>query len=252
MSDGVILSPEMARLVRETVDEYLERARSPRHMETVTELARVPITHQAPEVYVAYPCTSAGIPAREDGDPYTGEADQPGQALCDIYKIKVSELGYGYTNIAELIEVEGLRKRVYNITTSVLAQDYLIVHRDKFGRWLAGVGAGGGHSVISFEVISLAPYLVEISSACVAVNAEVLAVSCSAAGVAVGDLVLVYDPYGCWFTVPIDVLEGAHGVAMSMAKGSDWDVPFCVEDIGEGSCYWMVNHLCCMEDIYPS
>jgi len=109
--------------------------------------------------------------------------------------------------------------------------------------------SGGGAPQIRFRVLSLAPYLVEISSACVAVNAEVLDVSCNS-GLTPGDEVLIFDPSGCWFTVPIDVLEGAHGIAVSMSKGAYWDVPDCVEEVDGGPCWWMVIHLCCMEDLF--
>lgn len=110
---------------------------------------------------------------------------------------------------------------------------------------------GVGHEVIDFEVISLASYLSEGSTPCVAVNAEVLGVSCNAQTVQVGDEVRVYDPAGCWFRVPIDVLEGARGQAVLMQRGEYEAVPDCEEYDEYGECWWLVQHLCCVEELYP-
>jgi len=111
-----------------------------------------------------------------------------------------------------------------------------------------GVGPGG-HAVIRFRVIALCPYTDDWSSPCICVRAEILTVSCDS-GLAVGDEVLVYDPSGCWFQVPIEVLENAHGIAVSMARADYEAVPDCLESIDFGACFWMVQHLCCLEELY--
>jgi hypothetical protein len=114
---------------------------------------------------------------------------------------------------------------------------------------IVSLGSSRGHAVIRFRVLSLAPYLIETWGPCMAVNAEVLSVSCHGS-VQVGDEVIVYDPSACWFSIPIEILEGAYGVAVQMDKGDYWDVPDCVDEIDSGSCWWLVQHLCCTEDVY--
>lgn len=108
---------------------------------------------------------------------------------------------------------------------------------------------GGGHVVIQFSILYLAPYTDEISSPCEAVVAEVTSVSCNSSGVAVGDEVTVYDPSACWFNVPIEVLEGATGQAVLMQADEYGSVPDCVEQ-ETAACWWLVQHLCCTEELY--
>lgn len=120
------------------------------------------------------------------------------------------------------------------------------------GKWFClDEGGDGGHSVIRFRVISLAPYTDEVSSPCEAVIAEVLSVSCQSSSVSVGDEVTIYDPSNCWFNVPIEVLEGASGQAVLMEAGVYEQVPDCVEASEEG-CWWLVQHLCCTEELYAN
>jgi hypothetical protein len=99
-----------------------------------------------PEVYVAYPQESDGIPALVAGT--GGDPDVPGSAKCDIYRI----LG-GPQGSPTLVKVGNLFQTVYNLTKSILTQDWLTVTRDKFGSWLAQVGGSGTPSYVWRQVV---------------------------------------------------------------------------------------------------
>lgn len=75
----------------------------------------------APEVYVAKP-QGQGIPGITRGSP-----DRPGVAKCDVYQIKQA---------TETLVPIGLNRWVYNLSDQMIVQDWIIVVRDKFGRWL--------------------------------------------------------------------------------------------------------------------
>lgn len=87
-----------------------------------------------PDIYIAWP-PAAGIPACWD-DPGTAPA-LPGEATCDIYRIKV------VSGEAELHAVPGLSHKVYNLSNAKIDQDWVVVGRDKFGKWLVIGGAAG-------------------------------------------------------------------------------------------------------------
>jgi hypothetical protein len=86
------------------------------------------------EVYIAWP-PAAGIPACWD-DPGTAPA-LPGEATCDIYRIKI------VSGEAELTAVAGLSHKVYNLSNAKVDQDWVVVARDTFGKWLVIGGAVG-------------------------------------------------------------------------------------------------------------
>lgn len=103
--------------------------------------------HQAPEVYVAKPQTSAGIPKLLATDGTTGTGtdisgslfDEPGKAECDIYKILVDSV----SGDPELHSM-GLTKTVHNLSSSDLDQDWILVIRTKAGKWIATSTTPGG------------------------------------------------------------------------------------------------------------
>ena len=84
------------------------------------------------------------------------------------------------------------------------------------------------------------------------------------------DEVVIWDPSQCQFNIPADILPGMHGTAIKMAWStataetgtgtvSTVGVPGisqCVDDLGSGTgwvsgeCWWMVQTLCCGEDVY--
>ena len=81
---------------------------------------------KASQVLIAYPQTADGIPALS--------TTAPGYADCDIYWIDES------TSPPSLSKITGLVYRVYNLTKVALAQDYVAIHQDRSGRWIAGTG----------------------------------------------------------------------------------------------------------------
>jgi len=83
--------------------------------------------HQAPEVYVAFPQEETGIPALEATDP-----PRPGHAKCDIYQIRIMSDGV----TPELIPINEFWKIVYNPFDVPIRQDWIVVVRDKYGKWL--------------------------------------------------------------------------------------------------------------------
>lgn len=84
--------------------------------------------HQAPETYIAK-APSDGIPAFSD--------NAPGFADCEIYKV----IGASVAN-PTIALVTSAKKRVYNLTLgSIPAETLFSIVRDKFGHWIANVGA---------------------------------------------------------------------------------------------------------------
>lgn len=97
----------------------------------------------APEVYIALP-PSGGIPALDSitagtsSDNPPAEGDRPGHAVCTIYQIVNGELKL----------MSGLTKTVYNLSESEIAQDWILIQRDKGGRWVAVQGGSGASTNI--------------------------------------------------------------------------------------------------------
>ena len=83
--------------------------------------------------------------------------------------------------------------------------DYVVAYYDrKRGAFIPVVGGGGGGGGGQRRRFELGPYLGDMVSAeCDSVRAEVLDVSCSGAGVNVGDEVTIWDPSRCHFNMPI-------------------------------------------------
>jgi hypothetical protein len=112
-----------------------------------------------------------------------------------------------------------------------------------------------GHSIIRFRTISVGAFRAQQSQECLSIVAEVLEISCGASDVAVGDEVTIWDPSACWFNLPIEILENTTGTAARMAVGANFAPSEC-EDFYGGypeaeACYWVVQHLCCTEEVYP-
>jgi len=83
----------------------------------------LPNTFLPPEVYLAKPQDSGGIPGLANDD-------EPGSATCDIYKLDDSDP-------PALVAVTGLERTVYNLSQSDIGQDWIVVVRTKFGKWFA-------------------------------------------------------------------------------------------------------------------
>lgn len=100
--------------------------------------------YQAPEVYVAR-TRSGGIPALSDeADVGTAPGpDQPGYAECDIYQLLQS---------GELEIIDGLTRRVHNLSSSAIAANtWILVVRDKFGKWFSERAGSGGSGITSIN-----------------------------------------------------------------------------------------------------
>ena len=110
--------------------------------------------------------------------------------------------------------------------------------------------SSSGAPVIRFQILAAGPYLGEMAVECDSVRAEVLDVSCGGAGVSVGDEVSIWDPSRCHFNMPIEMLLGAVGMAVEMVSDLEGVVD-CLDALEEeGACLWMVQSLCCTEEVY--
>lgn len=100
-----------------------------------------PAVSQAPEVYVAR-TGETGIAALTD-EAGTGSGthagyDRPGVADCDIYRL------FTIDGINQLEPVEGLSREVFNLSlTAIDPNTWILVARDKFGRWYTILGVIG-------------------------------------------------------------------------------------------------------------
>lgn len=203
-------------------------------------------SHQAPETYIALPQETTGIPALEQ--PGTGSGtgtssfngDHPGSAYCDIYRISGSD---------GILQPIATRQLVYNISEGSIEQTWIIVTRDKFGKWLAVVAGGGGvGGKIWFKVISISIYYWELPG-CEYIRAEVTQKSCDA-NVNIGDIVYIFDPFFCWFNLPIAIMMRITGTA-TFAENGFWDgVTPLVCGVTPGKCFWSVDSVCCLEEDY--
>lgn len=119
------LSESDVRVLRKVVRQVLSESRgeSPRTQHN---------SNQASDVYIAK-VPAAGIPALTIGSP-----DVPGEAECDIYRVSVT----GTAGDAEMEQITGLTKTVYNLSTTRIDSRYCIVSKTKRGPWIAqDVGA---------------------------------------------------------------------------------------------------------------
>lgn len=113
----------------------------------------------------------------------------------------------------------------------------------------------GGAEIISFKVLSSGYFIGETDNFCLRVQAEVVAVNCPSNSVSVGDEISIWDPGGCQFNVPIEVLLNMRGTAVKMAPVPAGSSPFCGGVYAPGEeifdeCWWLVQTLCCVEDWY--
>lgn len=109
----------------------------------------------------------------------------------------------------------------------------------------AGSGVGGK---IWFKVISISDYYWEVPG-CEYIRAQVTQKSCNA-NVAIGDIVYIFDPFFCWFNLPIAIMMRITGTA-TFAENAFWDgVTPLVCGVTPGKCFWSVDSVCCLEEDY--
>ena len=107
----------------------------------------------------------------------------------------------------------------------------------------SGGGVGGK---IWFKVVSISDYYWEVPG-CEYIRAEVTQKSCSA-NVAIGDIVYIFDPFFCWFNLPIAIMMRISGTA-TFAENAYWDgVTPLVCGVTPGKCFWSVDGVCCLEE----
>lgn len=224
-----VLNDSDRRLIEEFLSAQRNHPQNPpvRNVFPTTKLEYLP-----PECYVARPQTAGGIAARS--------GTTPGQAECDIFRI------HDVSGTPTLQEITGFDKTVYNISADAIDQDYIPVARDKYGKWIAMVGAGGGGSqIIHFSIQS-----VDCVTRCAI--GTVLARICGDTDV--GDDISIYDAAGCFFTGNETLLVGVKGYAVLM-DGDD-PCPGTGTWVGTGTtgdtptgCVWHVFSLCCPTEV---
>lgn len=98
--------------------------------------------HMSPEVFIGYPQSAGGIPALTPGSP-----DVAGVGACDIYKIDDSG------GSPELTQISNVSRNVHNLSTDIVPQDYIPIHRTKAGRWITPIPSGmSSDSVMVVEI----------------------------------------------------------------------------------------------------
>lgn len=211
---GVVLTSEQVKLLQEVLDAV--RGLPVNRPILPFDDDRIP---QSPDIYIALPQESSGIPALTSIglDPQAG--DVPGSAKCDIYKIFDGEL----------IEVPGLDKTVHNVSGSTISQDWIKVARDKFGKWLALTGGGVGSKVIRFTITTVLTN-----------SAAEATVGARSVGDTTDGSVIVHDPTGC-----LTLVAGQQGYAVYMTHTPVAGTGTGTGDDGTPIERWEIISLCC-------
>lgn len=199
--------------------------------------------HQAPETYIALPPVN-GIPGNSVAYSGSGLENTPGSAECDIYQIvyKAGEM--------ILKPVVNLRRTVYNVGSVGIAQDWIPVSRDKYGRWLVIAAAGAVNESIDYEVVEAGcPQFGGGQSQWV--YAEVLRVDCHNSVVEVGDIVQIFDPDEDLFNLPTDLLVGARGLAHYRRNDGFVNIVCAVVPEPYDACVWIGTTIKCREEYMP-
>jgi hypothetical protein len=130
MADGYLLSEYDRQVLQKLLDDH--------------GMSKIQHTPQeavlgAPEVYVAKVQASPGsIPAlvkAGSGENY----DHPGYASCDIYQILPGVESENW----DLTPISGLSYPVFNLSTSEISDDWILVIRSKSGYWIASTSIQG-------------------------------------------------------------------------------------------------------------
>tara|TARA_R110000824_G_scaffold172434_1_gene350267 strand:+ start:6410 stop:7168 length:759 start_codon:yes stop_codon:yes gene_type:complete len=204
---------------------------------------------QVNDVYIAR-IPVGGLPALNENEGATGssttlEDDTPNSIVCDLYRIAAS----GF-----MVPV-GLSKRVYNISTSEIAESWASVHRDKFGKWIAAVSTGGGSRIL-FEIIE-ADF-----DCCNSVKVIVIGGPCDGSPTT-DDELYVWDEAECFLQYPeeefedlvgrrgfatklyIDPLSGSATSTSSSTSSSSSSSTSTVDCPEAENCRWVIDQLCC-------
>lgn len=126
MTDPVIgLNPNDVKTLQALIDEVRDiRHNSPLRTHEGGD-------HQAPEVYIARSTASINGLTVGAGN-VTGSGSIPGSGTCDVYKLDTTN---------GILEATGASVIVYNLSTQPVTAIWFPIQRDKYGQWLAPVGA---------------------------------------------------------------------------------------------------------------
>jgi hypothetical protein len=196
-------SDDDRKILRRMLEEFKQqRVDSP--VRALGERSFVEATdHQAPEVYVAVPQDENGIPALDVAGTGSGtwagadSDDEPGSGLCDIFQI-----------VDDVLVPTGFSETVYNLSGSAIVRDWILVVRDKYGKWFA-VTAGGGSSATTRYGVCFDAYT--------AFQSIMVDIYDEPNGTPTGDTVTCLSP-GIDFT-PVST-EGINGLVITMSDGS--------------------------------
>lgn len=138
MADAYLLSEEDRNKLRKLMGEHGASGIVHQPQEKI---------QSAPDVYIAKVKTDPGsIPAlTPKGD---DDYDHPGMAMCDIYQVTYNSSLSKY----DLVPISGLRFPVFNLTKGDIGDDWLLVIKDKSGRWVAS--AGGAVATSWFQLLT--------------------------------------------------------------------------------------------------
>lgn len=171
--------------------------------------------YQAPEMYVARPNDSTGLPARS--------GTTPGKVECSIYRI-IDQSG-----TLTLVDNEGTDKDVHNIFELGIGQTYIPVWRDKWGNWIA---TPPGVSRVHFTIYSF-----DFATKIATCTPKYAFCGSLIPGKDANGRITVADPSGCYYgTETAAALLGRWGHA-------DWAVKLDEEPVPP--CGWIISGLCC-------
>jgi len=137
MADYFVLTGEERKLLQGLLDK--SRGGSSNRGFSSTQIDRGLGTYIAKPVEVTG-SVEPGIPPRED--------DVPGRAACNIYRIILD--GTGEPSLVQASDIE--LQYVYNISTSTISQDWVLVHQDMYGDWIASSSMGLAIGTLSADL----------------------------------------------------------------------------------------------------
>jgi len=228
----IALSEDDAQLLRDLLDQF-KQGRLNISAKVPTELGWLDREdHQAPEVYLAR-TPENGIQGIES----SGSVYYMHSAICDLYQAVYDSMSR--LRLAKL-PVSGVR--VFNPTpSSIPGNTFIVIKRDKFGRWVAETSTADAKQII-FEVVDVPSG----GSSCKWVWGNALYVTCG--GATPESPLKIYDRLGCFFNVPPELLINRRGVATYMTAVTNVydlvDPDECIDD-DTLTLYGFQTHECC-------
>lgn len=238
---AVILTDDDYRVLKELLTQF-RLGRVPGVSTRIGNLD-TEMDYQAPEVYIALPPID-GIPALDKGNEIagtgSGERDVPGSAVCDIYQTII----HPTTKLPELWPVPDFTKLVYNLSGEDIAQDWVVIKRTKFGRWV--VEPSGSQCDFVAFIIDEADC--ETGTATVTITHRTC--PCTSVPDEYGiDKLDVYDAT-CFFVQATNAnLIGRAGFAKRMRSDTDTHETGTGTGTAGETCRWIITFLCPINDV---